>query len=309
MNTKMLGRALCALCLVLALSAPAALASDVVGFTVHADLPIGQLASSGYFNLVIEPGGQQQLHVQVRNDSPDEITVRVDINDATTTAGGAIVYVGIEDNAEESSAALYTPSLHEVATFRGDLLETGPDKPVRHVEENLITLAPYAQIVATIEVTMPDAPLEGQLLGGIVISKLDQAAQEAAQAIEIRSVYSYAIAVQLQNEAVQSMEPDFTLRSAAVGKMAGFDALMVGIDNLAPLVISGMQLQLMITPEGDGQPVWQHTTLVSMSPNAKMDYAAVLNLDNPLLAGRYTVTAILTYGDQIWTLQTPLEVA
>lgn len=307
MNMKKLGRALCALCLALVAFAPTAVASDVVGFAVHADLPEDQLTSSGYFHLLTAPGERRNLHVQVRNESPEEITVRVEINDAATTSGGAIVYTGVGDGAD-TNAAPDTLTLRDVAAFRGDLLEVGPDKPVRQVEDGLVTLAPYAHSAITIEITMPDAPLQGHLLGGIVISKLDQA-EPAGQAIEIRSVYSYAIAVQLQGEAEPGIAPDFALRGAHLATLAGFDALVASIDNLAPLVISGIRMQLMITPEGEGQPVWQYTTVVSMSPDAGMDYAAVLNLDTPLAPGRYTVAAVLAYGDQVWTLQTPLEVA
>lgn len=295
-----------ALCFVVALSMTqsAKAAPTAPGYIVRAVLPENQLEPLSYFSLLTPPGHSQTLEVEVENHLSEPLTVHVAITDAQTTSGGVIVYDATPDAQAGPAQGLST-----LLELDAENIQTGPDQPILSMEGNVLTLAPYAAARIPFRLRVPQEALEGQLLGGIVLTKQTDPAAPVQTSFAVQSVYSYAIAVQLQNKTETDIQADFTLQGAALGEQAGYPVLEVSVQNGAPLVVTGAQLRLRILPRGDGEPLLdKENGHVSMAPHSRMSYTISLGADEPLPPGEYDVLVDLTYQGHTTTMQTSLLV-
>lgn len=266
-------------------------ATHPVGFTAKAILPDNQLGNGSYFNLLIGPSKQQTIEVQLDNHLSEPLTVSIAVYDAHTNQNGLIAYTG--EVADASGAKPWAVSA--IATPLG---VPAADGTLR------ITLGPLESIRLPIALATPDMPLDGQTLGGIVITKVESAAEQENGAFAVRSTYSYAIALQLQSTQVLDTQPEVALLSAAKTSVVGWDALSVAIENRSPLVISGASIHLLVYPQGSEQPVLDITnTKVSMAPSSIMPYTAMLPEGKTLAPGQYTAQVDWTYGGETTTLE------
>lgn len=279
-------------------------AFDAIGFTVHAVLPDNQREATGYFDLWVTPGRSQLLWVEVVNHIGKEIVVSVEVNNAASNQNGLIVYSG---GTERDESLLL--GLTDMAIFRDDLLDIGPDRAVLAVEGNLVTIAPYATVQIPVEITVPAEAFAGEVLGGIVVSRMDYA-DDALTGLEIRSVYSYAIAVQLQEKDRADVPYAFMLLSAAPTTVAGWRAVTVSLRNPVPRVASGGQLHIAVYEEDEQEPLWEHENpRVSMAPNSVMPYTVVLTEGEYLEPGTYIVRVTWAFAGEIWSWDEPLVIA
>lgn len=299
-----LGAALLALCLCVALPA---FGEDMggtssVGFTVRACLPSNQLGDGSYFNLLIHPYDRQVVEIEIVNQLDEPLTVSISINDATTNQNGLIVYP------EGDADATYDPlQLSALAMLRLDSLQTDPN--VTLLDGHRVIIAPRASVRVPIEIVMPEQPIVGQLLGGIVVTKLDEAPAAAGASFAVRSVYTYAIALQLQSETEHAFAPDIAIGEAQLTSVAGWDALTVSLHNNAPLVITGAQLGLRVMEPGTQAVLFAlQRERVSLSPLATLPFTATLPEDMGLTPGRYTVAVDWIYDGQTTSMQTELVI-
>lgn len=305
---KKLLRRLIAVMLMLGLlgTVPSAVASgamQAIGFAVHAALPENQRDTTGYFDLLMTPGRVQQLEVTVSNEMQAPLTVTVEINNAASNQNGLIVYSQVETRDDTLVTALT-----DIAAFRTDILTVGPEHSIQALEGNQLTIAPGATVSLPIEITMPDASIEGQILGGIVVSKVNPDTGEQTSSMQINSVYSYAIAVQLQEEEVTSLSPDFSLLSAELTNVAGWKAVMVNLHNPLPLVVTGAQIRVWIV-SSDGSLLMDHESQrVAMAPNSVLPYTVTLDPETIPGPGEYTVQVDWTYEGKTWNFETALVV-
>lgn len=287
--------------------APAALASEAyhaIGFVVHAVLPENQIDGAGYYNLLMTPGQSQTIEVEVVNKLGEEIYVSVTLGNASSNPSGLIAYQPTE--VRDESLAL---GLTDVAEIRLDQLSYGPEEAIRDIEGNVLTLAPGAAVRIPIEIVMPEEPLDGQLLGGVTVTRIRPREEAQQSALEIHSVYSYAVAIQLQSEKEPAIAPDFALLSAEITDVAGWGALTLSLRNPVPLVVAGGQMTVQVLAEGTEDPVQTHTVdRFAMAPNSTMPYTIVFPPGGALPAGRYTVDVALTYAGNAWHMQTPLVI-
>lgn len=276
---------------------------DTAGFTVRAILPDNQLQEQTYFSLLTQPGQTQTLAVEVENFDSEPLTLTIDVTDAYTSRHGLIAYGTQADQASETNA------LPDMLHLDLDPLSVGMDPGILFLEENQITVAPHATVRLPFRLSLPDTPIEGQLLGGIVLTKVDQAAEAEASSFAINSVFSYAIAVQLQAKDPVELPADFTLNGAAIESLAGYPALSLAVQNNAALVISGATLSVQAFSKGEQNLLIEKSQMrISMAPNSTMDYILPLGDDNPLPPGEYTIQMEITFAGQTYGLVTPLVV-
>lgn len=290
--------------LLCAMALPMAAAEDVmhpVGYTARAILPDSQLDSdAGYFNLLALPEQPQVLHVEVTNHLDEPITILVEVGDATTNQNGLIAYSG---------GARQENGLSSYLTLREEDLAIGPEEGILARDGMRFTLAPHATVRFPFDLLVPDA-LVGQVLGGIVLSRIEEApAADAGASMAIRSVYSYAIAVQLQSEEAPQVTPDFTLLSAEPSSVAGLDALATTLRNGAPVVAAGASLDLRVIAEGADTPLLDiEGVRVSMAPLSTMAFTRALPDGVALAPGRYTVYVDIALNGTQWSMQIPMDI-
>lgn len=274
-------------------------ASDPVGFTVKAILPENQLGDGGYFQLLVNPGVRQVIEVEIANHRDTPLIVDISVHDASTNANGLIAY-------GEDAASKQSPSVSSMTALRLDML--AGNEGLLSSEDNMITIAPGAVVRVPLEITMTDVPLVGQLLGGIVVTKLDDE-QPGEGSFAVRSLYSYAIALQLQSEQDPAIAPSFSFASAQPGNIAGWNALVVTIENNAPLVVTGAQLSLRVYRQGETEPVMEaEKERIAMAPHTAMPYTLALPEGVTLAPGAYTVQIDWTYNGQTTPMEAVMQI-
>lgn len=302
-----IGAAILAAVLCLPAIAPAALASEAyhaIGFVAHAIHPDNQIDDSGYYNLLMEPGQAQTIEVEVVNQLDEAIDVSITLSNATSNPNGLISYVP-GDTRDESLLV----GLTDIASIRTDLLQHGPKEDILLIEGNVLTIAPGRTIRVPIALQMPAESLAGQMLGGVTVSRIRPRSEAQETTLEIHSVYSYALAIQLQERIDHGIAPAFSLLSADIATVAGWDALVVNVYNPVPLVIAGAQLSIVVEDSAGSTPVLAHEVeRFAMAPNSVMPYTIVFADGEPLPSGEYTVNVTLVYDGTPWSMRTTLAV-
>lgn len=288
------------LCLALAVGAPqGALAEELVlGFTVRAILPENQLDSQSYFQLLTPPGHSQTLWLEVRNQLPESMTLRIQVTGASSGAYGVIVYEG---GAQEGLPQWLRLAQEEIVV--------GDDQAVLALEEECLVLAPFATVQLPFALAMPEQPVEGHILGGIVVTKLDEEERLETVSFAVGSVYSYAIAVQLQSERQPSVTPTFVLERVSLEKQAGFPVLVATLRNDAPLVVAGSTLRLQLFAEQEDTSLLDTgAQRFAMAPLTTMHYTISLPMALHLAPGDYRVLVEITFQGGQYTFDTTLRV-
>lgn len=285
---------LMALCLCLLLPAGFAGASRV-GFTARAVLPENQLSDSGYFNLLMQPGQRQIIEVEIINHENQLLAVSVEMNGAHTNQNGLIAYTKQETG--ELTPFEQIPGLATIL-FEG-----------LNAQENRLVIDPFGIVRVPIEIAMPEQPLEGQLLGGIVITKIEEKPTDTDASFAIRSLYSYAFALQLQTSTKPSFTPEFRLLSVTPATIAGWDAITVSIENLKSIVVAGANLRMRIYVESmDNVLLEMDDQRVSIAPNTILPYTVSLPESTSLMPGVYTVIVEMTYNGIMTSMQAEMVV-
>lgn len=293
-----------ALCLLL-LAPSLAIAQDApesAGYTVRAILPENQLEAQSYFSLLTQPGQTQTIEVEVENHQADPLTLKIEVTDAYTSRHGVIAYGASTDEPRGQTL----PDMLQLAL---NPLAVGTDPGLLFLQDDQLTIAPNAVVRIPFQLTMLDTPLEGQVLGGIVLTQADATSETEASSFAIRNVFSHAIAVQLQQQETQDMQPDFALDAAAMEQTAGYPALSLSLRNNMPLVISGATLNVRVFARDEQQALLEKSGLrISMAPDSAMDYIVPLGDDEALSPGTYNMQVEVTFAGWTQGLLIPLVV-
>lgn len=284
---KRLLLALCALSLALPfsfsrLAAAQAEAIPSPGFTVDAILPENQMEAQAYFSLLMEPDQNQRLWVQVNNHMDEPLHIRFDITGAQTSSNGFITY--------EPAVSSNALSLVDLLTFDASALQVGPGEAVTHLDGRHMTLAPQASVRLPFLLAMPHEALTGQVLGGILVTKEDDPAAGGDNGFQIKSEFSYVLAMQLQSERKQdAIAPSFSFGGVTVTQLAGFPNVSISITNDMPLVVTNASLLVEIYDDHSGaEPTFrQEAERISMAPLSTMAYALPLQGSNAFPPGAY----------------------
>lgn len=263
-------------------------AEGAVGYYVSPEVAENQADEGvGYFYLRMQPGQQQTIHVLVVNENDVDIQVAMEVNTASTNANGVIEYSATEER--DASLAV---DLARLVT----------------VEDAVLTVPANDTAVASFILQMPEEPFEGELLGGIVFTKVLAEPDGVSGGMVIRNVYAYCIGLRL-TESDSEAEPDFDMTGAAMTTQAGFPALELTITNPQPRIAKDIAMTVDVYPETGEEAVLSFETDVSMAPNTTMRYTKMLMDDMELPeSGTYRVEAQLCYEDEYWFFEMTLMV-
>lgn len=295
------------ICLVLGVYCiPANAGNSEIGFAVRAHLPDNQLDDTiSYFYLDTKPGQEQILRVQVVNRDDEDIEIALEANTAFTNRNGVIEYTASQER-DESLAVDFSQCVY--------------------IEQPILTVPKQGSATAEFVLTLPEEPFEGDVLGGLLFTRLPPAKDEdalqdddeetqAQGGMSIQNVYTYAVAVRLrentpaaQSEPQPTIETSFEFINVSVGELAGLPIMTLRIRNPQPLIAKDLALQAHVYAQDAREPVLSFAqTQLSMAPNSTMPYTKYLKSDEVLNANTYRVELELTYAGQTWVMQAPLS--
>lgn len=256
-----------------------------IGYYVRAVLPPNQTDQSlGYFDLRMEPAGEQELHVEVVNESDQQLRLAVDSISASTNRNGVIDYK--------------TPEIRDV-TLKYPFAE------LARIDEPLITVEPQSTSVVSIRLTMPDQQYDGSILGGLVFTKQDPESSTDYEGAVIRNIYSYVIGVVLHETDVR-VTPDFELNSISVDSVNYMPSIVHQIRNKEAAIAKNIKLDVVIK-DSSGKAIAEISkSQVDMAPNSVMPLAVTVAAGpeeatvQKLTAGSYHSEVRLEYEGEIW---------
>lgn len=261
--------------------------ADTAGYAVRAVLPDNQADDQvSYFDLKVTPGQRQTLRVVVINKADTEIEVAMEANTAYTNGNGSIGYSHTADR----DASLEV-DFAEIVT---------PVKPV-------IMVPAHGEAVAEFVLTVPNEPFEGNVLGGLLFTKLNQGADTEEAGVAIQNVYQYVIGVRLkESEAV--VQPAFEL-IGAVENETRKQTILLHLRNPKPIIAREVKLVVNAYPQDGVEPIFScECAPIAMAPNTTMAYNIRLGDDNRLSPGEYRVLVELHFEEETWCFEAPLSV-
>lgn len=246
-------------------------------------LPENQIDSGAtYFDLLVTPGMEQTIQMEVYNLDEKPIVAQVALNTASTAPDGVILY---------TEAAEPDPSLSvSIANIA----------KVREAEKQI---EPGQSVLFDIDIKVPAEEFNGTLLGGVVVTSSyvqqeTESEQSGGMSIENQVRYITGLKIRMNENIVK---PDFQFVSATAGLSGGCPDFKIRLLNASPLVVKEMKLNLEIHKKGETKVLYSNLfENAEMAPQSPADFTISFGRDK-VNAGDYTAHAVLEYEGESWT--------
>ena len=256
-------------------------------FRVSPVLPDNQRPGGrAYFDLLVTPGLEQQLVIEINNTSENDITVLVEMMTASTGSGGRINYLskGMMDETLEFSFE--------------DLVS---------LEQNRYEIPAQSGIEVAIDLKIPDEVFEGVILGSInVIMEVEQEG-EGGTTRPPTNVNAVAL---VHDENAEDIPADFVLGDITTKYVNNRHMTVAHIRNTQPKVILGASATARIYPQGGGEFIFEHNiTDLGFAPNSVFPFTFSDYEGYDIEPGDYTAVIGIEYGGETWNFQQDFHVA
>ncbi|MGM0215952.1 DUF916 and DUF3324 domain-containing protein [Enterococcus sp. AZ109] len=242
--------------------------ADGNDYLVRAILPENQNPDvSNFFDLNVSPGQKQTLQVMLANPTDSPQKFKMYINTATTNQNGIVDYTQLDFERDESMKV----SLKDCITIAEPQIEV----PANSEKE------------ISMELTVPEEPFEGIVLGGITIEPDVSTEDEKGG-----SIFTRTIAIQL-SETENEVTPEMDAGEVTISQDNLHNNVRFELRNVTPTLISKVKATTNITKKGSDKPILeQEREQLSFAPNSKFNLMSEWN--QQFQAGEYTYSIQLT---------------
>lgn len=251
-------------------------ATEGVGYSVTPNLPENQLTNSNYFDLLVEPGAEQELSFTLTNERDSAIQVQSSFHNTWTNRNGVIIYG--EADAVDSSL-------------------TDPLTELVELEEEIIHVPANGTTEFTTIVEVPEDPFAGIKLGGFRFEEVIDESENDSNTVQNR--YSYTIALSLTQQ--EEVPLDLELLDVQTEIVSARPAIVASIQNFKPTLATGLQVdaRLYRSDNLDEAILEFSQDNVQMAPNSTLPFT--MNLEGQLLeAGDYVLDINASSSDNQW---------
>lgn len=239
--------------------------------------------SKTYFDLLMSPGAEQVIQVELKNTSSKEnIVAVIQINDATTNNYGIVEYAKNEK--------------------RDSSLKVGISDIVKTDSEVVIPANQTKTLF--VQITMPTEKLNGVLLGGIVIreEKQKEINEKNHTGPAVINQFAYTIGL-LLTENEKPAEESLALRKVTIGKVNYRKFIKANIQNSQPVIMKDMTIEAKIYLKEGGKIFFtQSSENINMAPNSNFDYLVSME-KNEFPAGKYILEIKARSVEKEWTME------
>lgn len=252
-----------------------------VGFSAHAILPDNQVNSDvTYFDLRMTPSQQQTIQVEVINNSSEETTFDVNVNQATTNESGFIDYEKVDGAFDES---LKYP-IDEIVSY-----------------EKEVTVPANSTQLVDIDITMPTESYDGEILAGIQVLKNPHRGEDTTG--QITNLFAYLIGLRLTETDVE-VPRELKLGSVTGDVAFGKSAVVAQIINPKMTSIGKLNYEGIVYQKGKKDSTTEEFSYVgkemSMAPNSVYDFAIDLG-EKAMKSGDYVLELQVSDAkDNVW---------
>lgn len=247
-------------------------------FAVEPVIPDNQIdKNQTYYDLKLAPGQKEELAVNMRNDTDNDVKVGVGINSATTNVNGVVEYGKNEIKPDKT----LTYNIKDLVDY--------PDE---------ITIPKHSEKELKLTVQMPNEEYTGLIAGGITFQEIkDEKAEKAEandQGLAIKNEYSYVVAL-LMRQTTDNGAPDLKLNSVKAGQLNFRNTILANLQNPNPTYLNSMTTEAKVTKKGEDKALYEvKKNSMQMAPNSNFDFPISLD-GKPLEAGDYHFHAVV-YG-------------
>lgn len=251
-------------------------------FSVEAIYPENQQrGESGYYDLNVIPGSKQEIKAKVKNYSDHPIEVLIDVTRGTTSDGGVISYK--EFDKEKDSSMLI------------DI------KKLVQVKEPVVKLGAKESKEIVAELSVPEAPYEGQLLGGLHFSEKYQSSEEDQKKAVINT-FSYSLPIILTESSTKA-ENKLDLIKAEAGQRNFHNFIEAILQNQAPSIIHKMTIDGKVIAKKTNKVIYaRKEDAFQMAPHSTVRFGFDMK-DTEMIAGNYEIIMNVTADKQKYALK------
>lgn len=241
--------------------------------------------TQAYFDLLMEPGGEQALQVEVTNHAEEDKTINVSIATASTDSGGIGVY-GVRPNVDADDTLLYKME---------DLVST----------EGRIIIPAGETYKVDLKVLIPSVSFDGVLAGGINFQEVvDEETGEADTdtGVMIVNEYAYVIALLLRVNETE-VQPDLQLNKVYAAQSNWKNVISANIQNFQPAYVTDMRTVAKVRRQGEEVVLYELSQeQMGMAPNSNFDYMIPLNGES-FVAGNYLLALEVESSEGSWSFE------
>jgi len=241
--------------------------------------------TTAYFDLLMKPGEEQTLQVEVINHAEEDKTINVSIATASTNGGGIVDY-GVRSNVDADDTLLYKID---------DLVGT----------EGRIVVPAKETYTVQLKVLMPSVSFDGILAGGINFQEVlneEDAETNQEGGVAIKNEYAYVIAMLLRVNETE-VSPDLQLNQVSAAQSNWKNVINANIQNFQSAYVTNMHINAQVKRQGETEVLYElDKSDMEMAPNSNFDYAIPLN-GEPFVAGTYVLTLEVESSEGTWDFE------
>jgi len=258
-----------------------------MGFSVNPSFPENQRSNSGFYELRITPGQEQDIIVTVVNPTNTQIAVTVEAFTVSTARSGTVDYSNTRVN----------------------------DETLPHLISDLITIAEPRVIIPAhseedviLKLTAPDESFDGILLGSLRFLR-EPTEDEIESAGAIMNRYAQAIAIRLSMND-RELDADFALGEITSQITNARASIVVDVRNPMARMARGVRAEARIFERDSNREIfYQSLDEVDFAPNSVFPLTMVDRAGYGLNPGIYRAEIMLEYEGQTWQFDQEFEIA
>lgn len=235
----------------------------------------------GYFDLELKPKAKETIKVEIRNYSKTENEIFFKTSRATTSDGGVITFKEYKKEAHPKNKT----DFNDIAKTR----------------EESVKIKPESSAVIEIDITMPEVPIVGEVMGGVHFYKGEELTKEEEKQTVVNR-FSYSIPIVLRSS--EKKEPnDLILKKVEPGHRNYHNFIEAVIDNQAPARVSKMTIDGRVFKKGEEEAYYvKKEDSYQIAPYSTLNYGFDLN-DSQLIPGDYEVVLKINADGQEYELK------
>ena len=266
------------------MSAALNISAAATDFHVKPILPDNQRQNgSTFFDLLVTPGQQQELFIEISNLSENDIIVMVEILTASTGRNGLINYTS-KGEMDESLKFLF--------------------EDIASLQQNQYEVPAGVSMEVAINLRVPNEVFEGAILGSIRVLRevlQEELDDEGGNTNRFASVTAVRL---VQSDNAEDIQPEFLLGEIKAVSIYYKASIIVPIRNTQPRIVQGASAAARIYPKGSNDLILeQKFDKIDFAPNSIFPLSFIDEAGYELSVGDYTAIVDVTFGNQTWNFK------
>ncbi|MCM0582506.1 DUF916 and DUF3324 domain-containing protein [Weissella diestrammenae] len=254
-----------------------------MGVSVSAVLPSNQFNKNHtYFDLLVKPGEDQKLTVNLTNATDDAQEMITAVTTAKTNVNGVVEYAPSKNKLDQ--------------TIPFDLGKA-TDFPKK------ITVPAHQTVPFTFTIHVPNQTWPGIVAGGVSITQAkvnDNQQTKKKAGISILNRYAYAIGIVMQTQADHTVPEKLTLKKVTAGQVSLRNAVMSELHNKSENYINRVAIQSKVYRANSKKVLYESKrSNMQIAPNTVFNYPLSIE-GTAFKAGRYRMKMTVKSSHNTW---------